>query len=84
MKYTLISTAVTLLILYIGTGFLLLSDYGANKAFNPGEQINTWLFVFGWSMGKLGYVLMAFLILLFFVFIRWLILKISNKVNPVD
>lgn len=84
MRNTLISIAVTLVILYIGTGCLLLSDSGIEKAFNPVEQVNIWLFVFAWSMGTFGYVLMAILIFLFFLLIRWLILKICKKMPAKD
>ena len=78
MKKNFLAIIITLLIMYLMTvGIMFDGDHYA--AFNPYWQVKLWFFVFGWSIGYIGYVLMALLILLFFILIRWLLNKAKNS-----
>lgn len=70
LKKILLTTVFTILLIYlVSLAVLLLSSGGPTnhwEAFNPIYQHETWLFVFGWSLGNWGYVLMTVLWLLLF------------------
>lgn len=60
----------TLLVIYCISAMVFLVSTGGPddfwQAFNPQYQIDTWLFVFGWSLGNWGYALMIILWLVLF------------------
>lgn len=84
-KKILLSACLTVLVIYlVSLVVLLLSSGGPTnywEAFNPIYQHETWLFVFGWSLGYWGYALMAVLWLLLFTVVYQLVNKpsYSNK-----
>lgn len=84
-KKILLSACLTVLVIYlVSLVVLLLSSGGPTnywEAFNPIYQHETWLFVFGWSLGNWGYALMAVLWLLLFTVVYQLVNKpsYSNK-----
>lgn len=65
VKKILYSVLYTLLVIYcISAMVFLVSSGGPDdfwQALNPYYQLDTWLFIFGWSLGKWGYVLMVVL-----------------------
>nr|WP_315140822.1 hypothetical protein [uncultured Flavobacterium sp.] len=69
-KKILLTTAFTILLIYLVSLVVLLISSGGPtnywQAFNPIYQHETWLFVFGWSLGNWGYALMVVLWLLLF------------------
>lgn len=71
------SLIVTLAILYLG-GALFFWENEVSQPFEPDTHIDMWLFAFGWSMGNLGYWLMAGLIALFVGIVYWLIGRLSG------
>jgi len=77
MKRTVVSILVTLIVLYLGTGLVLMPNN--EHAFTVTEQANSWLFTFVWSMGALGYVVMAAVLVVVYLLIRWLLGKCYHK-----
>lgn len=69
-KKILLTTVFTVLLIYLVSLVVLLISSGGPtnywQAFNPMYQHETWLFVFGWSLGNWGYALMVVLWLLLF------------------
>ena len=69
-KKILLTTVFTVLLIYLVSLIVLLLSSGGPtnhwEAFNPMYQHETWLFVFGWSLGYWGYALMVVLWLLLF------------------
>lgn len=69
-KKILLTTVFTFLLIYLVSLVVLLISSGGPtnywEAFNPMYQHETWLFVFGWSLGNWGYALMVVLWLLLF------------------
>jgi hypothetical protein len=60
---------ISIIILYFTNG----NDTNILQIFNPKYQLETWLFVFGWSLGVWGYILMAILFLTIFSLIYRLV-----------
>lgn len=56
MKKNFLAIIITLLIMYLITASIMF-DGDHYAAFNPYWQVKLWLFVFGWSMGSIGYVI---------------------------
>lgn len=69
-KNIVLSACLTIVLIYlVSLVVLLLSSGGPTnhwEAFNPLYQHETWLFVFGFSLGNWGYALMVVLWLLLF------------------
>lgn len=69
-KKILLTALFTVLLIYLVSLVVLLISSGGPtnywEAFNPMYQHETWLFVFGWSLGNWGYALMVVLWLLLF------------------
>jgi len=69
-KKIILTAVFTILVIYIVSLVVLLVSSGGPtnywQAFNPMYQHETWLFVFGWSLGYWGYALMVVLWLLLF------------------
>ncbi len=66
-----VSLILTLLLIYSISVIILFISYRNNEnwmqIFNPIFQVETWLFVFGWSLGNYGYFLISLLVLLMFL-----------------
>jgi len=79
-KRLILSIVMSTIILYLAMAAYILNHLpGDYKAFNPLWQIEVLLFAFGWSLGKLGYVILAVLIILFIAFVYWLIGKLARR-----
>ena len=82
-KKILLTTVFTVLLIYlVSLVVLLLSSGGPTyhwEAFNPMYQHETWLFVFGWSLGYWGYALMVVLWLLLFTVVYQFVNKTFLK-----
>jgi len=77
-KKILLTTVFTILLIYLVSLVVLLVSSGGPsnnwQALNPIYQHETWLFVFGWSLGYWGYGLMIVLWLLLF----WVVYQFVN------
>jgi hypothetical protein len=82
-KKIILTAVFTILVIYIVSLVVLLVSSGGPtnywQAFNPMYQNETWLFVFGWSLGYWGYGLMVILWLLLFWAMYQLINLFFNK-----
>ena len=82
-KKILLTTAFTILLIYLVSLVVLLISSGGPtnywQAFNPIYQHETWLFVFGWSLGNWGYALMVVLWLLLFTVVYQFVNKTFFK-----
>jgi hypothetical protein len=82
-KKILLTTAFTILLIYLVSLVVLLISSGGPtnywQAFNPIYQHETWLFVFGWSLGNWGYALMVVLWLLLFTVVYQFVNKTFLK-----
>ncbi len=82
-KKILLTTAFTILLIYLVSLVVLLVSSGGPtnywQAFNPIYQHETWLFVFGWSLGNWGYALMVVLWLLLFTVVYQFVNKTFFK-----
>jgi hypothetical protein len=82
-KKIVLSALFTVLLIYlVSLVVLMLASGGPSnpwQAFDPFYQHDTWLFVFGWSLGYWGYVLMVLLWLLLFWAMYQLINLFFNK-----
>lgn len=79
-KRLILSIVISTIILYLAIAAYILNKFpDYTEAFNPLWQIDGVLFAFGWSLGTLGYVILAVLVILFIAFVYWLIGKLSRK-----
>ncbi|MGL2999576.1 hypothetical protein [Flavobacterium sp. RSSB_23] len=82
-KKILLTTVFTVLLIYLVSLVVLLISSGGPtnywEAFNPMYQHETWLFVFGWSLGNWGYALMVVLWLLLFTVVYQFVNKTFFK-----
>lgn len=82
-KKILLTTVFTILLIYLVSLVVLLVSSGGPtnywQAFNPIYQHETWLFVFGWSLGNWGYALMVILWLLLFTVVYQFVNKTFFK-----
>ncbi|WP_159691468.1 hypothetical protein [Flavobacterium sp. 9R] len=82
-KKILLTTVFTILLIYLVSLVVLLISSGGPtnywQAFNPIYQHETWLFVFGWSLGNWGYALMVVLWLLLFTVVYQFVNKTFFK-----
>lgn len=82
-KKILLTTVFTVLLIYLVSLVVLLISSGGPtnywQAFNPMYQHETWLFVFGWSLGNWGYALMVVLWLLLFTVVYQFVNKTFFK-----
>ena len=82
-KKILLTALFTILLIYLVSLVVLLISSGGPtnywEAFNPMYQHETWLFVFGWSLGNWGYALMVVLWLLLFTVVYQFVNKTFFK-----
>lgn len=82
-KKILLTALFTVLLIYLVSLVVLLISSGGPtnywQAFNPMYQHETWLFVFGWSLGNWGYALMVVLWLLLFTVVYQFVNKTFFK-----
>lgn len=71
IKKIVISLLLTFFLIYLISVVILFISYRDNEKWiqilNPIFQLETWLFVFGWSLGNYGYFLMGLLALLIYL-----------------